>query len=34
MRNDAYHFFGPLDDLLKPGYSGTNVDDLVFLVAL
>lgn len=33
-RNDSYHFFGPLKDLLKPGYTGTNVNDLVFLVRL
>ena len=33
-RNDAYHFFEPLGDLLKPGYSGTNVNDLIFLIAL
>ncbi len=30
-RNDAYSFFDPLGDLLKPGYTGTNVNDLVFL---
>lgn len=29
--NDAYHFFDKLDDLLKPGPSGTNVNDLTFL---
>jgi glycerate 2-kinase len=33
-RNDAYNFFDPLDDLLKPGYTGTNVNDLVFLIGL
>ena len=33
-RNDSYHFFAELDDLLKPGPSGTNVNDLVFLFAL
>jgi hydroxypyruvate reductase len=33
-RNDAYHYFEPLGDLLKPGYSGTNVNDLIFLLAL
>ena len=32
-RNDAYSFFQALDDLLKPGPSGTNVNDLVFLIA-
>ncbi len=31
-RNDAYNFFDPLDDLLKPGYTGTNVNDLTFLI--
>jgi len=30
-RNDAYSFFKQLDDLLKPGPTGTNVNDLVFL---
>jgi glycerate 2-kinase len=30
-RNDAYSFFDPLDDLLKPGYTGTNVNDLILL---
>ncbi len=29
--NDAYHFFENLGDLLKPGPSGTNVNDLTFL---
>lgn len=33
-RNDSYHFFAPLGDLLKPGYTGTNVNDLVFLIGL
>ncbi|HEX8991147.1 MAG TPA: DUF4147 domain-containing protein [Anaerolineales bacterium] len=33
-RNDSYPFFDALGDLLKPGYSGTNVNDLMFLVAL
>jgi hydroxypyruvate reductase len=32
-RNDAYMFFDPLNDLIKCGYTGTNVNDLVFLVA-
>lgn len=31
--NDAYHFFEPLDDLLKPGPTQTNVNDLAFLFA-
>jgi glycerate 2-kinase len=33
-RNDSYSYFQQLDDLLKPGYSGTNVNDLIFLFAL
>ncbi len=33
-RNDAYHFFAPLGDLLKPGPTQTNVNDLMFLFAL
>ncbi len=32
-RNDSYHFFAPLGDLLKTGPTGTNVNDLVFLFA-
>ncbi len=32
-RNDAYPFFNALHDLIKTGYSGTNVNDLIFLVA-
>ncbi len=32
--HDAYHFFAPLGDLLKPGPSGTNVNDLTFLFGL
>ncbi|MEO5888071.1 MAG: MOFRL family protein [Anaerolineales bacterium] len=31
-RNDAYPFFDALGDLLKTGPSGTNVNDLVFLI--
>jgi len=31
-RNDSYSFFAALDDLLKPGSTGTNVDDLVLLL--
>jgi len=30
-RNDSYRFFAGLDDLLKPGPTGTNVNDLIFL---
>ncbi|MCA1900509.1 MAG: DUF4147 domain-containing protein [Chloroflexi bacterium] len=32
-RNDAYPFFDALEDLLKTGPSGTNVNDLVFCFA-
>jgi len=31
-RNDSYPFFAALDDLLKPGPTGTNVGDLTFLL--
>lgn len=30
-QNDAYHFFAPLGDLLQPGPTQTNVNDLAFL---
>jgi hydroxypyruvate reductase len=33
-QNDAYHYFAQLDDLLLPGPSGTNVNDLYFLFAV
>jgi len=33
-RNDSYSFFEALDDLLKPGSTGTNVNDLIFLIVL
>ncbi|MFZ3079145.1 MAG: MOFRL family protein [Bellilinea sp.] len=33
MRNDAYRFFDGLGDLLKPGPTRTNVNDLVLLFA-
>lgn len=33
-RNDAYPFFEALGDLLKPGPTGTNVNDLIFLCLL
>lgn len=29
--NDSYHFFEELGDLLKPGPTGTNVNDLTFM---
>lgn len=29
--NDAYHFFEELDDLLRPGPTLTNVNDLLFI---
>jgi len=32
--HDAYPFFDTLDDLLKPGVTGTNVNDLTFLFGL
>jgi glycerate 2-kinase len=32
-RNDSYAFFAALDDLLRPGPTGTNVNDLAFLFA-
>jgi hydroxypyruvate reductase len=32
-RNDAYHYFQPLGDLLKPGPTQTNVNDLAFIFA-
>jgi glycerate 2-kinase len=32
-RNDAYPFFAALDDLLLPGPTATNVNDLTFLFA-
>ena len=33
-RNDAYPFFEALGDLMKPGPTGTNVNDLIFLIAM
>ena len=33
-RNDAYAYFTGLGDLLKPGPTGTNVNDLIFLFGL
>lgn len=32
-RHDAYNFFNPLGDLLKPGLTQTNVNDLTLLFA-
>jgi hydroxypyruvate reductase len=31
--NDAYHFFQPLGDLIITGPTGTNVNDLLFILA-
>jgi len=31
-KNDAYHFFERLGDLLQPGSTRTNVNDLSFLL--
>jgi glycerate 2-kinase len=33
-RNDAYAFFERIGDLIKTGPSGTNVNDLIFLLAI
>ncbi len=33
FRNDAYHFFYPLGDLIKTNPTGTNVNDFVFCFA-
>ena len=30
--NDSYHFFETVGGLLRPGSSGTNVNDLIFLI--
>ncbi len=32
LRNNSYAYFERLGDLLKPGYSATNVNDLFFLI--
>jgi hydroxypyruvate reductase len=32
--NDAYHYFSALEDLLKPGPTGTNVNDVTFCFGL
>jgi hydroxypyruvate reductase len=31
-KNNSYEFFNPLNDLLKPGLTGTNVNDLTLLI--
>lgn len=33
-RNDAYSFFEQLNDLIRSGPTGTNINDLIFLLAL
>ena len=33
-QNNAYSYFESLGDLLKPGYTGSNVNDVILLVAL
>lgn len=33
-RHDSYSFFNALGDLLKPGYTRTNVNDLILLLRL
>jgi hydroxypyruvate reductase len=30
--NDSYHFFEPLSDLIRTGPTGTNVNDLLFIL--
>jgi len=32
VRNDAYHFFAPLDDLIMTGPTRTNVNDLTLIL--
>jgi len=34
VQNNAYNFFAPLNDLLLPGPTLTNVNDLLFIAAL
>jgi hydroxypyruvate reductase len=34
IRHDSYVFFDAIGDLLKPGYTGTNVNDIVLLAGL
>ena len=33
QRNDAYHFFLALDDLIITGPTNTNVNDLIIILA-
>ena len=33
-RNDAYVFFERVGDLIKTGPSGTNLNDLIYLLAI
>ena len=33
-RHDSHGYFGALGDLLRPGYTGTNVNDIVLMLAL
>ena len=33
-RNDSYHFYAPLDDLIVTGPTGTNVADVVIAIRL
>lgn len=32
-RNDSYHFFHALEDIIRPGPTQTNVNDLSFIIA-
>jgi glycerate 2-kinase len=32
QRNDAYHFFAALDDLIMTGPTKTNVNDLIIIL--
>jgi hydroxypyruvate reductase len=34
LRHDSYHFFSALGDLLRPGYTSTNVNDLILMFGL
>ena len=33
LENDTYHLFEPIEALIKIGSTGTNVNDLNFLIA-